>query len=109
MKIGLDLDGTVYTHPEFFKELVHSMSAQGHEFYCISSHSKTQWFELDVPRLKNLGFNTDLINPELMHHVQHGDIFLKGQMCNNMDYVFDDDLNLLHTTKAQVFTSYHGR
>jgi hypothetical protein len=38
MRIGLDLDGTVYQYPEFFRDLIESFHAMGHEFFCTSSH-----------------------------------------------------------------------
>ncbi len=107
MKIGLDLDGTVLDakYTDFFRSMVHRMH-DDHEcqFFCISSHGRHEWEELDVPRLKALGFNTDLINPSLMNPTRHGELVIKGKACDQCDIVFDDDQRLKDYTKTPVLS-----
>jgi len=102
MKIGLDLDGTIYAYPEFFAELMKAMAARGHRFYCTSSHGRSQWELEDVPRLRALGIDASLLSPELLYPLQHGDIRLKGMAADWCDIVFDDDANLAQHTKTPV-------
>jgi hypothetical protein len=102
MKIGLDLDGVLYSHPGFFIEFIASMSKQGHKFFCISSHGINEWGSEDVPRLRAMGYNPDLIDPSLMNIVRHGDLSIKGWACDQCDVVFDDDDRLGRYTKAMV-------
>lgn len=66
MRIGLDLDHTVYGFPEFFREFIPAMVACEHRFYCISNHTQKQWHKRDRGRLVELGINPDLIDPSLM-------------------------------------------
>lgn len=102
LRIGLDLDGTVYSHPGFFAELIESMSVRGHKFYCISSHGRSEWEVADVPRLTSLGVRADLISPELMHHERHGHLAIKGRAADRCDLVFDNDERLKEYTRAKV-------
>lgn len=93
MRIGLDLDGTVYAHPEFFREMIHAMSAAGHLFFCISSHARNEWPD-DRERLNAIGINADLISPEMMYDVRHGDVSKKSRQANQLDVIFDDDFRV---------------
>ena len=102
MKIGLDLDGTVYLHPAFFADLISGMTLLGHTFFCISSHARSEWETSDVPRLMSLGIPTHLIDPSLMHHTRHGHLDIKGRACDLCDVVFDDDARLKNHTKTPV-------
>ena len=104
MKIGLDLDGTLYAHPKFFSAMIDAMSEKGHTFHCISSHSKQQFRDHDYQKLKDLGINSDLIDPSLMYHMQHGDLNIKGQAASQCDIVFDDDVRLAQYTKTPVLS-----
>jgi hypothetical protein len=103
MKIGLDLDGTVYAHPAFFAELIRAMAAAGHKFYVISSHGRGEWEPEDVPRLEKLGVPASLIDPSLMHHTRHGELAIKGRAADACDFVFDDDTRLRQFTRTPVF------
>lgn len=103
LRIGLDLDGTVFAHPHFFAALIPAMHADGHRFFCISSHARAEWDQYDVPRLNNLGIPAGLIDPSLMHDTRHGDLSIKGKAANQCDYVFDDDVRLQEYTVATVF------
>ncbi len=103
MRIGLDLDGTVYANPEFFGELVAALSARGHRFFCISSHGKDEWLAHDVSRLQELGISPALISPELLQSTTHGHLHLKGAAADQCDVVFDDDVRLREFTRTPVF------
>ena len=109
MKIGLDLDGTVYAHPQFFAELIGALHPRGHRFFCISSHGRWEWDvggdagDNDLTRLRKLGVPADLIDTSLMHSDRHGDLRIKGQAASHCDLVFDDDLRLKDFTTAAVF------
>lgn len=102
MKIGLDLDGTVYAHPAFFAEMISAMSSAGHQLFCISSHGRHEWEETDVKRLTDLGVPAQLICPDLMNVVRHGDLAIKGHAADQCDIVFDDDVRLANYTKTPV-------
>lgn len=100
MKIGLDLDGTVYSYPEFFKRLIEG--CRGIQFYCISSHGRNEWSD-DMTRLNEMGIPAYEISPLLMHHERHGDLSIKGKAADKCDIVFDDDIRLKDYTKTPVF------
>lgn len=109
MRIGLDLDGTLYAHPKFFAALIPAMHAAGHEFYCTSAHSRSNWDAAgyqgqppDRERLLALGIPAELIRPDILHQEPHGDLAIKGRACDQCDVVFDDDPDLQHHTKALV-------
>lgn len=101
MKIGLDLDGTVYAHPAFFTEMMNAMSGK-HQFLCISSHGRNEW-EDDKKKLTALGIPADEIDPSLMHPARHGDLGIKGRAADQCDIVFDDDVRLAQFTRTPVF------
>lgn len=107
MKIGLDLDGTVYSHPAFFSAMVESMSGHGHQFFCISSHGINEWPD-DCKRLEAMGFPFHLVDPSLMHHKRHGELAIKGEAASKCDFVFDDDVRLQQYTKTPVFAPLRG-
>lgn len=88
MKIGVDLDQTVYGFPEFFGPFITIMSASGHKFYCTSNHNKSQWID-DERRLRKLGINPDLIDPSLMFENPEG-AKEKAWMSDQVDITFDD-------------------
>lgn len=102
MKIGLDLDGTVYEYPEFFRDLIETFHALGHRFFCTSSHARSEWPE-DCERLKKHGIDPDKISPDLMYHHRHGHIHLKAKQADQLDIVFDDDVRIQSLTKTPVF------
>lgn len=105
MKIGLDLDGTVYSFPAFFAAFICAMNPQGHKFYCTSSHGRDEWPQ-DLERLFKLGIQGDLIDPSLMHHERHGDLAIKGKAADYCDVVFDDDVRLASYTRTPVFSPH---
>jgi len=107
MKIGLDLDGTVYAHPEFFAAMISAMSAAGHQFYCISSHARHEWEE-DCKRLQSLGIDPSLISPEMMYPERHGHVHKKGLQANQLDAIFDDDFRVQLHTKTIQFAPLKG-
>lgn len=107
MKIGLDLDGTVYAHPEFFAELIKSMTEAGHEFYCVSSHGRDQW-ENDCERLMKKGVPAYLISPDLMQDKRHASIKIKGDTASKLDLVFDDDFRIQQFTSTPVMCPLLG-
>lgn len=108
MKIGLDLDGTVYAHPGFFAEMIRGMTALGHTFHCISSHARAEWESEDAPRLVRMGVPADLIDPSLMHPARHGELTIKGRAADACDFVFDDDVRLQQHTRTPVLCPLRG-
>ena len=107
MKIGLDLDGTVYAHPLFFAAMIESMSEAGHTFYCISSHGRDEWPE-DCKRLLAHGINPDRISPEMMYDNRHGSVQKKGGQANRLDVIFDDDFRVQLFTATVQFAPLRG-
>jgi|GEM_PF-6126053 len=107
MKIGLDLDGTVFAHPRFFAALIESMHHSGHLFFCTSSHARSEWPN-DCKRLRALGVNPDLIDPSLMHDRRHGDVRLKAKQADQLDIVFDDDARIQEFTKTPIMSPMTG-
>ena len=102
MKIGLDLDGTVYGFPEFFKEFIPAMVARGHQFFCTSAHGRDVW-HLDCERLREMGIDPDMISPDVMHPTSHTHLHIKGQQADMMDFVFEDDPRVQRSTNTPVF------
>jgi len=107
MRIGLDLDGTVYAHPQFFAAMVSAMAAAGHQFFCISSHGRHEWDE-DRKRLRELGIDPDLISPDMMYPARHGDIAKKSAQANQLDAIFDDDFRVQLGTNTIQFSPLRG-
>lgn len=107
LKIGIDLDGTVYSNPDFFGAMITSMHKDGHEFYCISSHAKSDW-DQDQRKLKLLGINPDLISSEMMYDERHGHIHLKAKQADKLDFIFDDDFRVQQLTKTIQFCPLKG-
>lgn len=107
MKIGLDLDGTVYAHPEFFAAMIEAMTAAGHQFFCTSSHARSEWPD-DCIRLRCAGINPDLISPELMYSERHGHVHLKGKQADKLDAIFDDDFRIQPHTNTIQFCPLRG-
>lgn len=102
MRIGLDLDGTVYAHPQFFAAMIEAMAKDGHQFFCTSSHARSEWPK-DCERLRERGINPDLISPEMMYDTRHGHVHLKGQQADRLDVIFDDDFRVQsHTNTVQM-------
>jgi len=101
MKIGLDLDGTLYSFPEFFIPFIKQMSAVGWQFFCTSSHARSEW-EKDIIRLGKMGYEPDLIDPAMMYDHRHGDIKLKAKQADLLDMVFDDDGRVQQFTTTPI-------
>lgn len=110
MKIGLDLDHTIYGFPEFFKEFIPAMAARGHVFYCTSNHTQEQWNREDVSRLREIGIDPDMIDTSLMpisdpsgddltRRTKH-----KSEISVSCDVIFDDHADLIQPlTKTPIF------
>lgn len=107
MRIGLDLDGTVYAHPEFFSAMISAMSTAGHEFFCISSHARSEWDD-DCKRLQSLGIDPSLISPVLMYEKRHGDVSKKAAQADGLDAIFDDDFRVQLGTETIQFAPLRG-
>jgi len=105
MKIGIDLDGTLYQHPVFFCELIRGMTKLGHKFLCISSHARSEWDANDKKQFEYIGALDvwEMIDPSPMNHKRHGSLEIKGKACNQCDFVFDDDIRLTKYTAAFCF------
>lgn len=105
MKIGVDLDHTVYGFPEFFREFIPAMAARGHQFFCTSGHTRDRW-ERDRELLAEIGIDADLINPCHMPETPaRGETIelrqrQKASVAGLMDLVFDDHADFIqpHTT-----------
>ena len=107
MRIGLDLDGTVYAHPAFFGAMIQAMAADGHTFFCTSSHGRDEW-TTDCIRLESLGIDPTLISPVLMSAHRHGNIALKSQQASQLDAIFDDDFRVQVGTDTIQFCPLRG-
>lgn len=107
LKIGLDLDGTVYAYPDFFRDLIDSFYMAGHRFFCTSSHARSEWPE-DCERLRKLGIDPDKISPDLMYAERHGHIHLKAKQADRLDLVFDDDSRIQSLTSTPIFCPGNG-
>lgn len=104
LKIGVDLDHTVYGFPSFFAAFIPTMSSAGHKFYCTSNHLKDKWPQ-DRERLRGLGIDPDLIDPSLMQEGPKDEgAENKARMANECDFVFDDAAKAFqHLTATPVF------
>lgn len=102
MKIGLDLDGTVYGYPEFFREFIPAMVARGHQFFVTSAHGRDVW-DKDCEMLRALGIDPDMISPSMMYQTSHTDLEKKGQQAKQLDVVFEDDPRVQRFTNTPVF------
>jgi len=104
LKIGVDLDHTVYGFPGFFVPFIAAMVEAGHKFYCTSNHLLRQWPE-DEKRLRALGIDPKNIDPSLMQTgpVDEG-AANKARMAEHCDFVFDDAADRFQSlTKTPVF------
>jgi len=106
MKIGLDLDGTLYGFPKFFKAMIESMVRDGHEFFCTSNWQRSKW-DWHRKKIAYLDIDPDLISPELLDNERH---FLrkdgpqnKARMADLLDIVFDDHADhIQHLTATPI-------
>jgi hypothetical protein len=104
VRIGLDLDDTVFAWPEFFRELIVAMSDRGHLFFCTSGRGRAAWESEIVPQLLALGIDPDLINPSLMTPERTPHVTDKARMADQLDLVFDDDAGRIQRhTHTPVF------
>lgn len=110
MKIGLDLDHTIYGFPEFFAAFIPAMVAAGHEIYCTSNHTREQWEKRDRRILKRLGIDPDLIDPRYLPDNPVVGPSLKARqerkadVADNMDIVFDDHADKFQwETRTPIF------
>lgn len=102
MKIGIDLDHTVYGFPVFFAAFIEAMSAAGHQFYCTSNHPRSEWPK-DKVRLIKLGIDPNLIDPSLMVEEPDGAKH-KAAVTDQVDVNFDDHADhFQHLCKNPVF------
>ena len=104
MKIGLDLDHVVLSHPEFFGTLIETFSALGHEFYCTSGRGRDVWESRCIPDLVAVGIDHTKINPCLMTPTETPHVTDKARMADHLDMVFDDDAGRIQPhTKTPIF------
>jgi hypothetical protein len=110
LRIGLDLDDTVYGHPGFFRALVDAMHAAGHKLICISAHGPAQWEPVDVPRLRALGIDASKIDPSGMTDWIGGYDRKADAIERLCDFAFDDNAEQLKPlTSKPIFTSPVGK
>jgi hypothetical protein len=103
LTIGIDLNGTVYGHPDFFRAFIEAMHAAGHRLVCISVHGKGQWEPNDKPQLRSLGIDPDKIDVSLMPE-RFQDYAAKLTVINQCDFCFDDHPEMFqHLTKVPIF------
>lgn len=109
MRIGFDLDQTVYGFPEFFRVLIPPLHAAGCKLYCTSNHLRGQWPD-DCERLRALGIDPDMLDPSLMQQgpKDHGWAHKKW-MAQHVDYMFDDFEGLQDLTQTPVFICPHKK
>lgn len=93
MKIGVDLDHTVYGFPWFFAQFISAMNEAGHSIYCTSNHLRREWPNDEI-RLMNIGIDPVIISPELMcddrEYLRKNGAKNKARMADALDLVFDD-------------------
>lgn len=108
MRIGLDLDRTVYGYPHFFAEFIPAMVARGHQILCTSNHLKIVFENEDRQRLESIGIDPDIIDISLLStEPRNGkptvaaDPQQKKKMYDTLDLGFDD---LAHKIQEQTQT-----
>lgn len=103
MKIGIDLDDTLYKYPEFFKMLMQGTA----EFYCTSGHTIQQFEAEDRQRLTELGFDVDKLDLSLLADGDHGGLSgkeWKAKIASQLDFVFDNHADVFQPlTKTPIF------
>lgn len=91
MKISIDLDGTLYDHPEFFCEFVRLFQAAGHQVGILTGH-KAEHEQHDRDKLTVLNIHPDFYlgrTPEYMP--LNGSIFKRDMIRqHDIDLHFDD-------------------
>lgn len=105
MKIGFDLDGTLYQFPDIFKKLCEALHGFRHDLYIVSNHSSEAW-QADSERLAKMGFDPRWFDISLLSPAE-GDATVgrkKALMADKMDMVFDDmNVNFQYLTNTPVF------
>lgn len=97
MKISLDLDGTLYHHPDFFRELMRLFLAAGHEVGILTGHRMDSG-DHDIEKLIALGFPRPSFyfgrTPDYMHlngaHYKSMIIAREGIDIHFDDYDYDN-------------------
>lgn len=92
MKISIDLDGTLFAHLDFFRELMVSFQAHGHKVGILTGH-KAEHEGHDLAKLANLGFPVPNFylgrTPDYMP--LNGSTFKRDMIrLHNIDLHFDD-------------------
>ena len=116
MKIGLDIDETISTNPEFYSELSRDTYKDGGSIVIISSRSENQEVrDITMAELLKWGIGYDklyLFKPlENIEHLCPYDLkphqkylWQKAYYCidENVDCYYDDDDNVIELFKAYV-------
>lgn len=91
MKVSIDLDGTLFAHRDFFRELMRLFQAAGHEVGVLTGH-KAESEEHDRKKLTKDGFNPDFYLGRTAGYMPlNGSIFKRDMIAlHNIDIHFDD-------------------
>jgi hypothetical protein len=111
LRIGFDLDQTIYGFPHLFREIIPALAKAGHKIYCTSNHSQQTWKETDEQRLRSLGIDPALFDISLMRQrgTNTDGPANKARMAEHVDLVFDDFDVMNDLTKTPVFTCPHRK
>lgn len=91
MKISIDLDGTLYAHPVFFRELMSLFQAAGHQVGILTGH-KAESESHDRKKLLADGFSPDFYLGRTPAYMPlNGSVFKRNMIvAHNIDIHFDD-------------------
>jgi hypothetical protein len=95
MILGLDIDGTITRHPEFFAALANGFRAAGHRVVIITFRQDR---ESTVSDLREWGIGYDeLVTSTVSEHLKHGVDAWKGAVCESrgVHVLIDDDATVL--------------
>lgn len=102
LKIGVDLDNTLFGFPGFFVPFVQVMHAFGHDIYCTSNRTIERWNRDYRDKVASIGLNPDLLDVSLLQSGKDRGMSNKIRMAKGLDVVFDD-LDFNDRTDTPVF------
>jgi hypothetical protein len=103
VKVSIDLDGTLFAHPEFFVLVGTLLQAAGHQVGILTGH-KADAEEHDRKKLAVLGFTPDFYLGRTEAYMPLNGAHFKSDMIreHNIDIHFDD-LDYCHPDTTRLF------
>ena len=101
MKISVDIDGTLYAHKAFFRELFRLCGSAGHSIGILTGHS-AECEQKDRAELAAMGFTVDFYLGRTAEYMSRNGMHFKRDMilAHGIDLHFDDlDYGLADTTR----------